>query len=50
MKVIVIPIAIGALGTVIKKLIKGRLGNKRMSRVHPNYSFIKIGHNTEKSP
>ena len=27
-----------------------RLGNKRKSRGHPDYSIIKIGHNTEKSP
>ena len=28
----------------------GRLGNKRTSGDHPNYSIIKIGQNTEKSP
>ena len=28
----------------------GRLGNKRTSRDHPDYSIIKIGQNTEKSP
>ena len=27
-----------------------RLANKRMSGDHPNYSIIKIGQNTEKSP
>ena len=27
----------------------GKLGNKKMSRGHPNYIFIKIGQNTEKS-
>ena len=27
----------------------GRLGNKRTSGDHPNYSIIKIGQNTEKS-
>ena len=27
-----------------------RLGNKRTSRDHPDYSIIKIGQNTEKSP
>ena len=26
----------------------GRLGNKRINRVHPDYSIIKIGQNTEK--
>ena len=28
----------------------GGLRNKRTSRVHPDYSIIKIGQNTEKSP
>ena len=28
----------------------GWLGNKRTSQDHPNYSIIKIGQNTEKSP
>ena len=28
----------------------GRIGNKRTSRDHPNYSIIKIGQNIEKSP
>ena len=28
----------------------GRLGNKRTSWDQPNYSIIKIGQNTEKSP
>ena len=28
----------------------GGLGNKRTSGDHPNYSIIKIGQNTEKSP
>ena len=28
----------------------GRLGNKSTSRDHPDYSSIKIGQNTEKSP
>ena len=28
----------------------GRLGNNRTSRDHQNYSIIKIGQNTEKSP
>ena len=52
MKVTVIPIVIGALGAVIKGLIKraGGLGNKRTSGDHPNYCIIEIGQNTEKSP
>ena len=28
----------------------GKLGNKRTSRDHPDFSIIKIGENTEKSP
>ena len=28
----------------------GGLGNKRTNRDHPNYNFIKIDQNTEKSP
>ena len=28
----------------------GRLGNKKTGGDHPNYSIIKIGQNTEKSP
>ena len=28
----------------------GRLGHKRMSGGHPNYSIVKIGQNTEMSP
>ena len=28
----------------------GRLGNKRTSGDHPNYSIIEVGHNTKKSP
>ena len=51
MKVTVIPIVIGALGT-IPKFGKGvgRAGNLRTSRVHPNFSIVKINQNTEKSP
>ena len=51
-KMTVIPIVIGALGAVTKGLVKGleELGNKRTSGDHPNYSIIKIGKNTEKSP
>ena len=52
MKVTVIPIVVGALGTVPKGIGKGTggLGNKRISRDHPNYIIIKIGLNTGKSP
>ena len=43
-----IPIVIAARGTVTKGL-EQRLGNKRTSEDHPNYSINKIGQNTEKS-
>ena len=56
----VIPILIGALGTVTKGLVllfpsppvskTGGLGNKSISGDHPNYSIVEIGQNTEKSP
>ena len=45
MKVTVIPIVIGALGTG-----PGGFENERTSGDHPNYSIIEIGQNTEKSP
>ena len=47
-----IPIIIGALGTVTKRIGRGTRGlrNKRMSREHPNYRIVKISHNTEKCP
>ena len=52
MEVVVISIVIGALGAVTKILVQetGGIGNKRTSGDHPNYSFIKIGRNTKKSP
>ena len=28
----------------------GSIGNQRMNRDHPNYSIVKIGQNTQKSP
>ena len=42
----------GALGTITNCIGKGTgtLENKRSSRDHPDYSIIKIGQNTEKSP
>ena len=45
MKVTVIAIVIGALGTVTKGF-----GNKRTSGDHLNYSIIENGQTTEKSP
>ena len=52
MKVTVIPIVIGALGTILKGLVTkvGRIGSRRTSGDHPDYIIIKIGQNTEKSP
>ena len=49
MKVTIIPIVVGALGTVTKGLVQG-LGNNRTSGDHPNYCIIEISQNTEKSP
>ena len=50
MKVTVIPIVICALDTVAKRLVQGTGGFENKKRGdRPNYSIIKIGHNTEKS-
>ena len=52
MKVAIVLIVIGALGTVTKDLVQmtGGLGNKRTSGDHPTYCIIEIGQNTKKSP
>ena len=52
MKVTVISVVIGALGTISKGLVKGtkRLRNQRTSKIYSNYSIVKIGRNTKKSP
>ena len=51
MKLTVIPIVIGALGTIPKGLVKGLEDrNQRKSRDHLDYSIIKIGQNMKKSP
>ena len=52
MKVTVIPILTGTLGTVIKGLVRGggRVGSVKMSRNHQNYSILKIGQNTQNNP
>ena len=52
MKVTIIPIVIGAFGTVTKRLLKGiaGLGSWRPSGDHPNDSIIENGQNTKKSP
>ena len=47
MKVTVIPIVIGAFGTVTKGLLKG-LEDLKVGD-HPNYGIIENGQNTEKS-
>ena len=48
MKVMVISLVIGTLGTIPKRLVKGM----ELLEItdYPNYSIIKIGKNTEKSP
>ena len=52
MKVTVMPIVIGALGTVTKRLVLGLedFENEKTSRDYPNYCIIKIRQNTEKCP
>ena len=52
MKVMVIPILIGALFTVTKRIstMTGGIGEKRASGDHPKDSIVEIGQNTEKSP
>ena len=47
MRVTVIPIITSALGTIPKGL---KRENRRMNRVYPNYSIIKISQITEMSP
>ena len=52
MQVTIIPIVIGAFGTVTKGLLKGTggLGGWGTGGDHPNDSIIENGQNTEKSP
>ena len=52
MKVMIIPIVTGSLGTIIKGLVKGLkdLENNRTSGDNSNYCIIEISQNTEKSP
>ena len=48
MKIAVIAIVIGGLGTIPKGLVRGRsVGYRTTSRNHPNYT-TKIGQNTER--
>ena len=51
MKVAVIPIVIGALGTILKGLIKGLeiSRNQKTSGDHQDFIIIKIGQNNVKS-
>ena len=50
MKVTIIPIVTGVLGTVTKDWYRDwRIGNKRTSGDHPNDSIAEIGWNSEKS-
>ena len=48
MKVTIVPIVIGALGTIIKR--PGGLGSRRTGRDYPNNSIAKNGQNPETSP
>ena len=51
-KVSVIPVVVGALGTISQMIEKEteRVGNLKTNRSHLDCSIIKIGLNTEKSP
>ena len=42
------PIVIGALGTILKRFLKG-LVNKRKSGDHIDYKIVKISQNTKES-
>ena len=48
MKVTIVPIVIGALGTITKR--PGGLGSWRTGRDYPNDSITENGHNPETSP
>ena len=52
MKVTIVPIVIGTLGTVTKRIIKGPggLGSQRTGRDYRNDSIAENGQNTETSP
>ena len=45
-----LPVVIGALGTVIKRMVQEGLVNKKTRGDHPSSSIIKIGLITEKNP
>ena len=48
MKVSMIPLVVGALGTILKGLVK-RLKDLEI-RDHPDYNITEISQNTEKNP
>ena len=50
MRVAVIPIVTGALGTIPKKRKTEEIGNQGKIRNHSNHTAIEICQNTEKSP
>ena len=50
MKLTVIPIVIGTLGTIPKRLIKVLENLEIKSGDYPDHAIIIIGQNTEKSP
>ena len=52
MKVTIVPIVIGALGTITKELLKSLedLENWRTGGDYPNDSIVEDGQNTETSP
>ena len=52
MKVTIVPIVIGAFGTITKWLLKGLegLGSWQTGRDYPNDSIAKNGQKTEKGP
>ena len=47
-----IPIVIGALGTILKDLVRrtGKFRNKRTNGDYPDYGIIKMSWNTKKTP
>ena len=51
MRVTVIPVAVGALGTVLNGLEKtGGIGSNKKTQNYSDHSIVEISLNTEKSP
>ena len=50
MRVIVIPVVVGALGIIPQSLWNRLEGNLWKNRYHLDYSNVKIGKNTQKNP